>query len=240
MKRLLCIILTAVMVLTFAGCSKKDKESPEKDNSTSVEDKTDENNDGEDTPSKESNKPDSEKKDDIMNTPPVDKNESEAVVTPPAPEAEPVPTPTPPPAPMPVPTPDTTERVFKISSKNHNLEIVDGGEIRTIGLGVAENIREILSTISSQYFDGAAIELSTIDTINSKKIAVINLIDNGDYWYQSMQGSTGGQMTAYNLIENVLQRQYPGYWVDGVRFTLNGQSIANSEHCPDLSKTTYR
>lgn len=227
MKRILCIALTAVMVLTFAGCSKKDKESPEKDNSTSVEDKTDEN-----TPSKKPNKPDSEKKDDIVSTPPSDKNESESVVTPPTPDTEPVPTPP--------PTPDTTERVFKISSKNHNLEIVDGGEIRTIGLGVAENIREILSTVSSQYFDGAAIELSTIDTINSQKIAVINLIDNGDYWYQSMQGSTGGQMTEYNLIENVLQRQYPGYWVDGVRFTLNGQSITNSEHCPDLSKTTYR
>lgn len=230
MKRILCIALTAVMVLTFAGCSKKDKESPEKDNSTSVEDKTDENKAGENTPSPKPNKPDSEKKDDIVSTPPSDKNESEAIVTPPTPDAEPVPT----------PTPDTTERVFKISSKNHNLEIVDGGEIRTIGLGVAENIREILSTVSSQYFDGAAIDLLTIDTINNQKIAVINLIDNGDYWYQSMQGSTGGQMTEYNLIENVLQRQYPGYWVDGVRFTLNGQNILNSEHCPDLSQTTYR
>lgn len=234
MKRLLCIILTAIITITFVGCGKKDKKSPNKDNPASIEDNSDKNKPIKDTDSEKTEKPKSEEKDDVVDSPTSDKNESEPLITPPAPSPEP------PPAPTPTPTPDTTERVFKISSKNHNLEIVDGGEIRTIGLGVAENIREILSIISSQYFDGSTIELSTIDTINSQKIAVINLIDNDDYWYQAMQGSTGGQMTAYNLIENVLQRQYPGYWVDGVRFTLNGQSITNSEHCPDLSKTTYR
>lgn len=54
-----------------------------------------------------------------------------------------------------------------------------------------------------------------------------------------MQGSTGGQIAEYTLIENVLQREYKGYWIDGVKFTLNGKEL-QSEHAPGLGKTTYR
>lgn len=136
--------------------------------------------------------------------------------------------------------PDKTERTFKIVTKNVDYEVVNDGEVTTVGLGVAENIKEILSTISKKYFDDNTIELTTIETIDSKKIAVINLTGDKDYWHQKMQGSAGGQITEYTLIENVLQREYKGYWINGVRFTLNGKEITNNSHSENLSKTTYR
>lgn len=135
---------------------------------------------------------------------------------------------------------DKTERVFKIVTKNVDYKVVSGGEVKTVGLGVAENIKKILSTVSSKYFDNKDIELKTIDTVDNKKIAVINLAGDEKYWNQKMQGSAGGQITEYTLIENVLQRDYKGYWIDGVRFTLNGKEIEDNGHIPELSKTTYR
>ena len=135
---------------------------------------------------------------------------------------------------------DKTERTFKIVTKNVDYKVVNGGEVKTVGLGVAENIKKILSTISSKYFDNKDIELKTIDTVDNKKIAVINLTGDEKYWNQKMQGSAGGQITEYTLIENVLQREYKGYWIDGVRFTLNGKQIEDNGHIPELSKTTYR
>lgn len=135
---------------------------------------------------------------------------------------------------------DKTERVFKIVTKNVDYKVVNGGEVKTVGLGVAENIKKILDTVSSKYFDGNKIDLKTIDTVDNKKIAVINLTGDEKYWNQKMQGSAGGQITEYTLIENVLQREYKGYWVDGVRFTLNEKEIKDNGHIPELSKTTYR
>lgn len=135
---------------------------------------------------------------------------------------------------------DKTERTFKIVTKNVDYKVVNGGEVKTVGLGVAENIKKILDTVSSKYFDGNKIELKTIDTVDNKKIAVINLAGDEKYWNQKMQGSAGGQITEYTLIENVLQREYKGYWIDGVRFTLNGKQIEDNGHIPELSKTTYR
>ncbi|MGK0467601.1 MAG: hypothetical protein ACJAX4_002903 [Clostridium sp.] len=38
-----------------------------------------------------------------------------------------------------------------------------------------------------------------------------------------MQGSVGGEITEYTLIENILQREYKSYWTDGVKFTLYGK-----------------
>lgn len=138
------------------------------------------------------------------------------------------------------PKEDKTERTFKIVTKNVDYEIVNDGEVKTVGLGVAENIKEILSTISTKYFDNNAVVLQTIETIDNKKIAVIDLTGDKDYWNQRMQGSAGGQITEYTLIENVLQRDYTGYWINGVRFTLNGKEVTNNSHCENLSKTTYR
>ena len=135
---------------------------------------------------------------------------------------------------------DQIERTFLINNMDTNCLPVIDGEIKTVGVGVADNIRKILSTISAKYFDGHQISLTTIEHIGEDKIARINLVGDENYWYQVRQGSTGGTITQHILIENVLQRQYSGYWIEGVRFTVNGKPIEDNGHCSGLSYTTYR
>lgn len=135
---------------------------------------------------------------------------------------------------------DKTERIFKIVTKNVDYKVISGDEIKTVGLGVADNIKKILSTISTKYFDGKPLELKTIETVNNKKIAVINLGGDKNYWNQRMQGSLGGEITQYTLIENILQREYKGYWIDGLRFTLDEKHVEGTQHSPDLAETIYR
>ena len=43
--------------------------------------------------------------------------------------------------------PDKTERIFKIVTKNVNYKVISEEEIKTVGLGVSDNIKKILSTI---------------------------------------------------------------------------------------------
>ena len=123
---------------------------------------------------------------------------------------------------------------------DHLYNIVNSDDLVTIGVGVADNIRKILTIISTQFFSGNTLTLSTIETIGEKKIAVIDLVGDESYWYNSMQGSTGGLITAYTLTENILQKEYPGYWIDGVRFTVNGHEVTGNQHAAELSVITYR
>ncbi|MGL5821008.1 MAG: hypothetical protein ACRCYE_05155 [Sarcina sp.] len=133
-----------------------------------------------------------------------------------------------------------TERVFNLYYKDvaQNDIVVNGGQIKTYGLGVADNIREILSTISNKFFNGQLLSLKTIENIGNKKIAVIDLV--GNKWTNTFQGSAGASAAEYNLITNILQRDYNGYWIDGVRFTMNGEAIVDTGHLQQITGTIYR
>ncbi|GAA0179665.1 hypothetical protein SH2C18_24980 [Clostridium sediminicola] len=239
MKRIFLTALTIIITISFVGCTGDKNNNITEQNQTTndinvSEDKSDyaDKSDLEATPTgkvesenkADSNidKPDSEEKSNSESAP-TDKSKSENKTD--SNTAE----------------PDKTVRIFKITTKNIDYKVISGGEIKTVGLGVADNIRKILSTISTKYFDGKSLELKTIETVNNKKIAVINLGGDKSYWYQKMQGSVGGQITEYTLIENILQKQYKGYWIDGVRFTLNGKQLKEeTSHCPNLAETIFR
>lgn len=243
MKKLLCIGLISISIFTFVGCGENHKESNEKALKQEIA-----------TCAKQEKEKllDGKSSEDIDKSAEVIEGSSEKEVTPVAEEPAPVPAPSeepesaaPAPAPAPAPeapvsTTDTTERTFQIVTKDIDYNIINDGEFTTVGLGVADNIREILSTISTKYFQGDGLELTTIETIDNSKIAVINLCGDKQNWYSRMQGSCGGQIVDYTLVENILQRNYPGYWIDGVRFTLLGQSLINNDHTPALSRINYR
>ena len=222
MKKLLCMGLIAIMGLSFVACGGND-EKPETDNDKpAVEENEDKEDDKDNEEDKETDKPDEEK-------PNVEKPDTQK----PNPEEKPKPE---------VDEEDKTERIFKLSYIDvaGNDVVVQDGEIKTIGLGVADNIKKIAATVSTKYFDGKAINLTTIETINDKKIAVIDLAGDASYWNQKMQGSAGAKATEHALINNILQESYTGYWVDGVRFTVDGKAVQDTGHVPNLAKTTYR
>lgn len=109
-------------------------------------------------------------------------------------------------------------------------------------LSLEDKLKALSKEVSEKKFDKLAIDLKSIDTVNGKKVATINLTDSGTKkWVQKFQGSTGGTITANTLIENFLQSNTKGNgeWIDGVKFLYNNEAI-EYEHVADLSTTKYR
>lgn len=103
-----------------------------------------------------------------------------------------------------------------------------------------DKVQQLSNTVSKNFFDNLPIKVKSIDTIDGKKVATINLVDdNNNTWSSKFQGSTGGQITANTLIENFLQVSYKGEWIDGVKFLYNDEPI-EYDHVYELSETKYR
>lgn len=103
-----------------------------------------------------------------------------------------------------------------------------------------DKVQQLSNTVSKNFFDNLPIKVKSIDTIDGKKIATINLLDdNNNKWINKFQGSTGGQITSNTLIENFLQVSYKGEWIDGVKFLYNDDPI-EYDHVYELSETKYR
>lgn len=107
-------------------------------------------------------------------------------------------------------------------------------------LSLEDKLKELSKAVSEKKFDKLSIEVKSIDTVNEKKVATINLADTNNKWVQKFQGSTGGSVTANTLIENFLQtsNKSKGEWIDGVKFLYNNETI-EYEHVADLSNTVY-
>ena len=104
-----------------------------------------------------------------------------------------------------------------------------------------KKLQNLANSVSKDYFNGLPIRVKSIDTVDGKKIATINLVDgdDGSSWRDTFQGSTGGQITTDTLIENFLQVNYKGEWIDGVTFLYNDAPI-EYDHVYKLSQTQYR
>lgn len=145
--------------------------------------------------------------------------------------------------------------VFKLYSKDAE----QGAEINLGEVEINKNeslenkLSKIASVLSEKAFDNLPISLTEIKDIDGKKIAVFNLDEMGnnagdvqfsDYegisWYNNFfVGSTGGEITEYTLIRNLLQTEYTGEWIDGVEFTYKGSKI-EFDHVPELGEINYR
>ncbi|WP_459480566.1 hypothetical protein [Clostridium saccharoperbutylacetonicum] len=105
-----------------------------------------------------------------------------------------------------------------------------------------DKLKQLSKALSEKKFDNLPIEVKSIDTVNGKKVATINLADaNNKKWISKFQGSTGGAVTSGTLIENFLQsnNKSRGEWIDGVKFLYNNEKI-EYEHVSNLSEVQYR
>lgn len=130
-------------------------------------------------------------------------------------------------------------------------------EISTIelnkNLSLEDKLKQLSKTLSEKVFDKLPIEVKSIETIDGKKIATINLDEstankgvtsNADlkkpnWTADKLQGSTGGEITENSLLETFLQVKYKGEWIDGVKFLYKNEPI-EFEHTPNLSQINYR
>ncbi|CUU46335.1 MULTISPECIES: hypothetical protein [Clostridium] len=144
-------------------------------------------------------------------------------------------------------TTNDTKKVNKVklsiySIDDNSLEPNESGTIEVNeNSTLQDKLKELAKAVSEKKFDSLPIEVKSIDTVNGKKVATINLTDsNNKKWVPKFQGSTGGSVTANTLIENFLQsnNKSKGEWIDGVKFLYNNETI-EYEHASDLSTIKY-
>lgn len=151
--------------------------------------------------------------------------------------------------------PKVQSEEFSLYSKDVNtdeeiiLGVVSINETKT----VEEKLQVLAGQLSKDAFTGLPIEFVEITEIEGKKVATFNLkevgknIEETDYskydgesWFNNyFQGSTGGTITTYTLNKTLLQKEYSGEWVDGVKYLYKGQPIA-FEHVESLGSINYR
>lgn len=108
-----------------------------------------------------------------------------------------------------------------------------------------ENKLNLLAEQLSTYrFSNLPLEISEIKEMDGNKIAVINIIEpieNPNAWNSFyFGGSTGGLITSETLIRTFLQKDNEvGQWIDGVRFTYNGESNVLFDHVEQLFNAVY-
>lgn len=129
------------------------------------------------------------------------------------------------------------------SIDENSLEPNESGTIEVNeNASVEDKLKSLAKELSEKKFDKLSIEVKSIDKVDGKKVATINLTDSGTKkWVQKFQGSTGGAVTENTLIENFLQsnNKSKGEWIDGVKFLYNNEKI-EYQHVEDLSTTKYR
>lgn len=102
------------------------------------------------------------------------------------------------------------------------------------------NVKKVIDGTMRNFFKGKKYEVS-FKQLNGKSIVVLNLIDEKESksWYNTFQGSTGGYVNSNMIIENTLQRDYKGKWIDGLQVLYNGNK-AEFQHAPDLENILYK
>lgn len=138
------------------------------------------------------------------------------------------------------------ENSVKFSLYSIDENSLEPNEVGSVSIDASKNLKdkltELSNSISKTNFDGLKLTVKSIDTVDGKKVATINLTDSGNKsWVQKFQGSTGGQVTANTLIENYLQtnNKSNSEWIDGVKFLYNDEAI-EYDHVSDLSEIHYR
>ncbi|WP_315077354.1 hypothetical protein [uncultured Clostridium sp.] len=147
-----------------------------------------------------------------------------------------------------------TEAFFIYTEDADNMEIK---EISTIelnkDLSLEDKLKQLSKSLSEKVFDNLPIEVKSIDTVDGKKIATINLDESAankgvtsnadlkkpNWAANKLQGSTGGEISENSLLETFLQVKYKGEWIDGVKFLYKNEPI-EFEHTPKLSEIQYR
>ena len=135
--------------------------------------------------------------------------------------------------------------VFKIYSADDMTGeklVVDDVRVKE-DLSLDEKLTELTAALSKKVFKLPMV-YKGIEDVYGQRIAVIDLMESNkgdaDVSWKGLyfQGSTGGMMTSVSLTETILQKDYLGDWVDGVKFLYEGKKV-EFEHV-GLYGTAYR
>lgn len=92
-----------------------------------------------------------------------------------------------------------------------------------------EKINQLISALKDDYFkDDVQMVLQSID---NNGIATVNLVDQ-QKWVKHFAGSTGGAISQAAIIETLLQIDYQGDWIKGVKVLVDGSDEEVFDHAP--------
>ena len=146
---------------------------------------------------------------------------------------------------------------FKIYSKDINTDkkiIVETFTFDSSITTLEDRLTVFAQRLSLKEFKSLPIELAEITEIDGKKVAVFNLKENEENISESdwskykepswannfFQGSAGGSWTCYTLQTTMLQPDYDGEWIDGVKFLYNGEENKYFQHIEGIDRIKYR
>ncbi|MFB0918632.1 MAG: hypothetical protein QMB63_06140 [Clostridiaceae bacterium] len=104
-------------------------------------------------------------------------------------------------------------------------------------LSVEDKVTKLTKALTSTVFNGQTIETSIVAD-GSKKILKVNLVGR-EAWSPVFQGSTGGSINSFTIIETYLQKQYKNDWINSVEVTVDGK-VPHFEHAPALDGSNDR
>ena len=104
-----------------------------------------------------------------------------------------------------------------------------------------DNLKLIASNLSKNNFGGLPLEVIGIENDNILLVNVYEPSDGEVRWISRyFQGSCGGYVTTATLVESFLQRDSKlNSWIEGVRFTYNGESYFVGDHIEGLFENIY-
>lgn len=133
-----------------------------------------------------------------------------------------------------------------------NSDTYEREKVKDVRLKKDAGLEEILEVLVKGLSDNVfklPMTYEGIQIIFDQRIAVVNLhespedksVEYPDISWRTgyFQGSTGGAVTSISLEETMLQKDYDGDWVDGVKFLYEGEPI-EYEHVSGLLGTQYR
>lgn len=129
-------------------------------------------------------------------------------------------------------------RLFTADSETYTKKQSEAVEIEG-SMDIKEKLERIAQGLSELYFDHLPIEIKEIETIQDKKIAVINLkeyaapSEGNKTWMQYLNaGSAGSQITLVTLEESFLQRDLKEEWIDGIKIIYEDGDLEEMDHFP--------
>ncbi|MGL4911093.1 MAG: hypothetical protein ACRC3Y_01545 [Romboutsia sp.] len=215
-------LLALVVGLTLVGCSNEENNKQEAENNNEIQNEIDSSTD---KPKEESDDKDEIEKNDIENIE-NDKVEESSKIEDESQGKE---------------ENQSEEEKEEISNEDIEFKIYTADfedtnkiiEFKTINLkkdsSIEYKLNELINIMKKDYFkDDVSIVLESIDANN---IATINLIDQ-EKWSKHFQGSTGGAISQATIIETILQREYQGEWIKGVKILVDGKNEEVFDHAP--------
>lgn len=134
--------------------------------------------------------------------------------------------------------------LYQLDINNDHI-LQDGAITVDPALPIQQKLKLLLEEISRRHYsDRPSIEILRTEKTKDGFVVTINLSEpEQDFyrskWYQSFQGSTGGQQAFIQLVYTPLQPDYPGLWFAGLKVFWNGQPIEELDHI-DLAGIKHR